>query len=65
MTNEDYDKQKLDELRDMFAACAMMGLLGRDGSFRLFEIPAAAYIVADSMIEERKKYLTPTQSDQT
>ena len=59
MTNEDYDKQKLDELRHIFAACAMMGMVisGRYGGVPLNDLSAMSFLTAQAMLEERKKYL--------
>ncbi len=40
-------------LRDYFAAAALSGFLGREGSIR--EAAEAAYLLADAMLAERAK----------
>jgi hypothetical protein len=41
-------------LRDFFAASAMQALISRD-RFALFDYATPAYVIADTMIEARKK----------
>jgi hypothetical protein len=41
-----------DELRDLFAAISMLGLIA-NGDYGLAEIPIRAYKMADDMIRER------------
>jgi hypothetical protein len=52
--NPDFDHEEGMTLRDYFAAKAMQGLCA-NGSTKATEIAQAAYIVADAMLEARKK----------